>query len=219
MILKVVVGSHAHGLVTPTSDIDYRGVFVNPTEEILKIGGDKRKTNWHEGEDDSTSWEIEHFLSLSVRSNPTILETYLTPIVEDCDDWGMELGDLFSCVWSSKYVKDAFIGYGLNQRKKFLDNKDSRANKYAAAYLRTLYNGYELLTTGTFTVRIIDTEVGFWVKKWKEGDFGIGEVMEICSYWQKKLENAYTTGTEKNADIDSVNNFLLRIRKNFWREL
>jgi predicted nucleotidyltransferase len=235
-ILKTIVGSHAHGLATPESDYDYRGVFVLPTQEILKIGGDRQKTNWHEGEEDSTSWEIGHFLSLSLQSNPTILETYLAPRVEHpngpqvmqpmgfqelrdysrLDLWGDKLRELFPYVWSSRRVRDAFIGYGLNQRKKFLDNKDKRGPKYAAAFLRTLYNGYELLTTGTFTVRIVDTNIGDAVKRFKEGDYEIGEVIQLCHDWMGVVDIAYEKRPEHHADIDKVNNFLLDVRKAFW---
>ncbi len=57
-ILKVVVGSQAHGLATPESDFDYRGVFVVPTAEILSLNGTTKTTNWIEGKDDDTSWEL-----------------------------------------------------------------------------------------------------------------------------------------------------------------
>mgnify|MGYP001501964861 CR=1 FL=1 len=43
-ILKVLVGSRAHGLSTETSDYDYRGVFVQPTETILSLGGKVQTT-------------------------------------------------------------------------------------------------------------------------------------------------------------------------------
>jgi predicted nucleotidyltransferase len=235
-ILKTIVGSHAHGLATPESDYDYRGVFVLPTKEILKIGGDRQKTNWNEGEEDSTSWEIGHFLSLSLQSNPTILETYLAPRIENpllpgmpyplnhenlttmqrLDYWGDRLRELFPYVWSSRRVRDAFIGYGLNQRKKFLENKDKRQPKYAAAFLRTLYNAYELLTTGTFTVKIADTYIGQTVKRYKKGDFTIGEVVDVCHYWIEQVDEAYEKSPEHHADIDKVNNFLLDVRKAFW---
>ncbi|KKK77684.1 hypothetical protein LCGC14_2851130, partial [marine sediment metagenome] len=55
-ILKVLVGSHAHGLATPESDRDYRGVFVTPTSDLLRIGVGKPKGHhWAEGgtEDDT----------------------------------------------------------------------------------------------------------------------------------------------------------------------
>lgn len=220
IILKTIVGSHAHGLATPESDIDYRGVFVVPTDELLKLNGDRQRTNWQEGAEDETSWEIGHFLSLSTKSNPTILETYLAPKVETpttfIPDWGDRVRELFPHVWSSRAVRDAFIGYGLNQRKKFLDNKDNRRAKYAAAYLRTLYNGYELLRTGAFTVKIVDTPVGIWVKKFKQGDFSVGEVVDICETWQHKVDEAYQACPEKRPNIDRVDAFLLDIRKQFW---
>lgn len=212
-ILKVLVGSQAHGLATPSSDFDYRGVFVQPTNEILKIGGHTRTTSWIEGKDDDTSWEIAHFLFLSTKSNPTILETYLAPEIY-ADDWGYRLRELFPKVWSSKAVRDAFIGYGLNQRKKMLEDKDNRPNKYASAYLRVLFNAYELLSTGTFTIKIADTEVGETVRRFKEGNFTKGECIDICARWQLKVEEAFNNNPEHQPDIDAINEFLLEVRKN-----
>lgn len=227
-ILKVVVGSQAHGLATPQSDFDYRGVFVVPTEEILKLGNVKQQTNWNEGTNDDTSWEIGHFLNLATHCNPTILETFLAPIVEE--DLGVkemligrELRDLFPNVWNSTDVMNAFIGYGLNQRKKFFDNKDARASKYAVAYLRTLYQGWELLETGTFTVRIVDTEIGEMLKRWKGTppdemlNTYAGEVVENCLKWEKKLRDAHDCRERKVANLEPVNDFLLKVRKDFWK--
>ena len=232
-ILKVIVGSQAHGLATPKSDFDYRGVFIVPTTEILKLGNVKQHTSWTEGKDDDTSWEIGHFLHLATHCNPTILETFLAPRVnvfkndKPFDDeqlmdnamslWGDDLQALFPYIWNSKGVMDAFIGYGLNQRKKFLENKDNRREKYAAAYLRTLYNAYELLSTGTFTIRIADTEIGETVRKFKNGDFTVGEVMQVCYDWQKKVEEAYMLNTVHVPDLEKVNEFLLKVRKEFWQ--
>src|ERR1035437_2558917 len=114
-ILKVIVGSQAHGLATDESDWDYRGVFVVPTVEILKIGGNIKNTNWIEGDVDSTRWEIGHFLNMAVHCNPTVLETFLAPKVdinaanwtdENVIDWGEELRKLFPYVWNSNDVKN-----------------------------------------------------------------------------------------------------------------
>jgi predicted nucleotidyltransferase len=217
-ILKVLVGSRSHGLATLESDFDYRGVFVVPTAEILKIGGHTEHASWLEGKDDDTSWELGHFLFLATKCNPTILETFLAPIVElntNNNMWGLEIRKLFPYIWNSNDVKNAFIGYGLNQRKKFLDNKDGKPNKFAAAYLRSLYNAYELLTTGTFTIRIIDTPVGQMVKNFKEGNYTVGEVVNECLKWQKEVELA-AENNPKEANLEPINEFLLKVRKEFW---
>lgn len=229
-ILKVVVGSQAHGLATPKSDFDFRGVFVVPTSNILSLDGTIKHTQWNEGKDDDTSWELGHFLNLARHCNPTILETFLAPMQEewvkvseglDYDGlaYGKELRSLFPYIWNAKDVMNAFLGYGINQRKKFLENKDNRRAKYATAYLRTLYQGWELLKTGTFTVRIADTPIGEKLKKFKAGEFTVGEVMQECFEWQDKLVEAYDKMRgKKQADLRPVNAFLLKVRKEYWGE-
>lgn len=220
-ILKVIVGSKAHGLATPESDTDYRGVFVVPTVELLKIGGENiQHTSWIEGKEDDTSWEIGKFLLMAVKCNPTVLETFLAPqyparITRDYT-LGDELQDLFQYVWNSDYVYHAFVGYGINQRKKFFDNKDKRAPKYAAAYLRVLFNACELLETGTFHVDLRGTEVYDTVKRFKEGNFDHGEVIQACWDMQTRLDKIYKSCKKKETNLEPINEYLLRIRKRFW---
>lgn len=214
-ILKVIVGSQAHGLATPKSDYDYRGVFVIPTEEFFKIGGkDLQHTSWIEGNEDDTSWEIGKFLLMATKCNPTVLETFLAPkAMHEYDPWGDKLRDLFPYVWNSTDVKNAFIGYGLNQRKKFFDNKDNRAPKYATAYLRVLYNAWELLSTGTFSVNMKNTPVFESLKKYKSGEYTPGDVIDKCFYWETQVLDAYKKNPNKQTDLRPVNDFLLKIRK------
>lgn len=215
-ILKVIVGSQAHGLATPESDFDYRGVFLEPTTEILKLGGHVTNTKWIEGKEDNTSWELSHFLHLATKCNPTILEVFLAPTVGPYPSEGEELRSLFKHVWNSKAVRDAFVGYGMNQRKKFLEDKDSRPSKYAAAYARTLFNAWELLTTGRFNVRIADTEVGHVVRAFKNGDYTYGEVIDFCREWERMVDQAYKDNPKKETNLEPINEFLLKIRKKNW---
>lgn len=225
-ILKVIVGSQAHGLATPNSDFDYRGVFVIPTVEFFKLGNVPKTTSWIEGNDDDTSWEIGHFLNMATHCNPTVLETFLAPVADLQDPeaepspllelYQAELRSLFPHVWNSADVKNAFIGYGLNQRKKFFDNKDNRAPKYAAAYLRTLYNAWELLATGTFSVNLVSSPIYSTVKDFKEGRYTPGQVIEECFYWETKVLEAFKQNPDKKTNPDPVNEFLIKIRKEFW---
>lgn len=223
-LLKVIVGSQAHKLATPTSDFDYRGVFVVPTQEILKIGGDNIKhTSWIEGNDDDTSWEIGKFLLIATKCNPTVLETFLAPraprITRDYtirDEWGPQIQALFPHMWNSADVKNAFIGYGLNQRKKFFEDKDKRAPKYACAYLRVLYNAWELLSKGTFSVDMSNTEIYDSLKNFKSGNYTRGEVIDRTYYWETQVLSAYKQNPDKKTNLEPVNEFLLKIRKEFW---
>src|SRR5574343_184906 len=127
-ILKVIVGSQAHGLANKNSDFDYRGVFVIPTSEMLKIGGENMQhTSWIEGKEDDTSWEVGKFLLMATKCNPTVLETFLAPTAGNgskTTPYGEKLRALFPYIWNSEAVMKCFIGYGINQRKKFFEDKD-----------------------------------------------------------------------------------------------
>ncbi len=218
-ILRTLVGSRAHKLHTEESDWDWRGVYVNPTSEILKLGGTTQQTNWIEGKEDDTSFEVAKFLLMSTKCNPSCLEIFMGPdhpvAIQDAV-WGMRLRELFPHVWNSTDVKNAFSGYGLNQRKKFLDNKDIRPHKYAVAYLRTLYNAVQLLETGTFSLDTSDTPIYETLKRWKNKDYTVGEVIQITYDWEKKLEESYKNNPDKKTNLEPVNEFLLEVRKEFW---
>lgn len=220
-ILKVLVGSRAHNLHTEDSDWDWRGVFVQPTSELLKLGGTTTQTNWIEGKEDDTSFELYKFLLMATKCNPTILEIFkASPIVNPAitsPDWiGQELQSLFPYVWNSKGVVDAFRGYGKNQQKKFLDGKDIRPHKYAVAYLRTLYNAVQLLETGTFSLDTRDTPIYETLKRWKNKEYEVGEVIQLTHEWDQKVINAYENNPDKQTNLEPINEFLLRVRKEFW---
>lgn len=221
-ILKVLVGSKAHGLDTPSSDSDYRGVFVVPTSSILSIGvGKPQQTSWIEGKDDDTSWELGHFLHLACHCNPTILETFVAPIHSTTSE-GTNLRNLFHSIWSPTRVRDAFMGYGINQRKKFLEDKDARGPKYAVAYLRTLYQARELLANRSLPVDVRGTEVYTTLRKWKswtKEQIDYGEVIGKCKEWENRVNEAYEHHMAHNPqtpDIDKVNQYLLKVRYNNW---
>ncbi len=222
-ILKVLVGSHAHGLARPDSDYDYRGVYVTPTSDLLKLGkGGYKGTHWVEGEsEDNTSYELAHFLHLATKSNPTILEVFAAP-VEAVNETGEELLSLFPHIWSSRAVLAAFTGYSLNQRKKFLDEKyetSERRWKYATAYIRVLLQGIELLQTGVLPIKVPEV----WIhelKEMKTGGFSKGHVIDIAEGLRTTFFDTYERiqeqGKENEPDLGMINEFLLKVRQESW---
>lgn len=217
-ILKVLVGSRAHRLHTKDSDYDYRGVFVTPTTEILQLGGHKQQTSWIEGKTDDTSWEIGKFLMMATKCNPTVLEIFLAEKQPyETTAKGEKLQRLFKHVWNAKDVRNAFIGYGLNQRKKFLNNNENRRNKYAVAYVRTLYQAWELLSTKkTFSISMRNTPIFNDLKRYKAGEYRISEVIEQAIFWEDRVRQAFKENPKKRTNLKKVNDFLLEVRENNW---
>ena len=214
-LFRCIVGSQAHGLATPESDTDTRGVFVVRTKDILSLGGHYDETRWIEGNDDDCMWEVGKFLLMATKCNPTVLETFLSPI-QSSSIYGDKIREAFEWVWNSNDVMNAFIGYGLNQRKKFLDDKDKRKDKYAVAYLRTLYNAWELLSTGYFHVDMRGTPVYDDLWRFKRGEYQAGEVIDKALYWEKKVKDAYADNPNKKTDLNRINSILHDIRYFYW---
>ena len=210
IILKVLVGSRAHGLATPDSDRDFRSVVVIPTEDMFTLGFKPPGTQWTKGQADETAWEVGPFLSLAVQGHPLVLETFFAPI-EQADAWGHRLRALFPLVWSAEKAFESFVNYAHNQRQKFLDKKDGRPGKYGAAYLRVLQNLCELLETGTFPVSIADTDWGSHIRSIKEGHFRTGDVIEEGEALLMKSRQLLT-GCSHQTDLSAVNSFLIDLR-------
>lgn len=221
-ILKVLVGSRAHGLSTAQSDYDYRGVFVQPTNAILGLSGTVQQTHWVEGRDvkeagkkeDDTAWEIGHFLKLATHCNPSILEAFVAP-VEHATAEGLALRALFQYIWHPKGVRDAFIGYGLNQRKKLLDGKDSRPNKFAVAYLRVLCQAERLLVHKVLMVDFTRHPEFQTLMMFRNGMCSTGSIINKCLEWQDRVEQA-AESCDQQADLGPVEEYLLDVRRAHW---
>ncbi len=212
-ILKVLVGSQAHGLAGPESDADYRSVFVMPTTEMFRLGFKYSGVRMTKEAADETSWEVGLFLTLATECYPLVLEAFLAPVVW-ADDWGGELRTLFPAVWAPKQAYDAFVGYAENQRKKLLEKKDARPAKYAAAHVRVLYNLCELLERETFTVRTSETMIGETVGRIKSGSFKTGEVIDLGEELMARAQKALFHCTH-HPQLEKIDAFLVRIRKAF----
>lgn len=214
-ILKTIVGSKAHGLAKPDSDTDYRGVHLLPTSEILSLGFNYKGSSWIEGDIDQTSYELGHFLMLALKNNPSILEVFKAPIVSGNAD-GEALRHLFKYVYDPKQAFNAFTGYSINQRKKMLDDREHRRNKFATAYIRTLYNLNDLLETGTFSLEVTDKNKLVILKQLKYQEFHNGFVIDLADELTENAKKLLDKAENKSYNPSIVNEFLIDVRKRNW---
>lgn len=218
-ILKALVGSRAHGLNRPDSDWDWRGVYVQPTEEILSLGYTAKSVQWLEGKEDFTNYEVGHFLMLATKANPSVLELLVSPhtdfFVFHGRNWGEELRELLPYLFEPQDAFNAFCGYSLNQRKKLLDDKDGRKWKYALAYIRTLYCLIDLLETGTFSLQIKGEKRLYSLTRIRDKEMSVGDVINLADHLvfsaRIALENSNSC-----KDMAKINAWLLEVRKAFW---
>jgi predicted nucleotidyltransferase len=67
-----VYGSHAFGVGTERSDLDLRGVFVLPKRQFY-CG--ERVAQISDARSNEVYWEVERFVGLLLKNNPSALET------------------------------------------------------------------------------------------------------------------------------------------------
>ena len=220
-ILKALVGSRAHGLNGPDSDWDWRGIYVQPTNEILSMGHVARSVQWLEGKEDFTNYEIGHFLMLATKANPSVLELLRSPQTElpeiNGRAWGKEIQGLLPYLYDPQVAFNAFNGYSLNQRKKLMDDKDGRKWKYALAYVRTIYCLVDLLGTGDFSLTVSSPTRHQMLENIRDGKLSPGEVLDVANELTQVAKDLLPSAVNKQ-DLNLVNNFLLDVRKCFWEK-
>ena len=78
ILLKAIVGSQAYGTNTVNSDIDYKGVYAQPIEDLIGFTYKEQI----EISKDECYFEVRRFLQLLQSANPTMLELLYMP--SDC---------------------------------------------------------------------------------------------------------------------------------------
>ena len=122
--------------------------------------------------------------------------------------------DLFNDIWTPEQSFAAFIGYSLNQRKKFLDKNNDHSNKFAVAYIRVLLQLNQLLAHCDFKLEV--------VKEWKETFIKIknnfylkGQIVDMAEKLTE-LAEFFKKGCVNTPHSNKVNTFLLDMRKKYW---
>ncbi len=122
LLLSVKHGSHAYGLNTPTSDLDIKGICIEPKEYFFGFAKnfEQHIQEASKGyEHDLVIYSFKKFAKLATECNPTIVECLF---VQDedilfCNKYGQEIRDFRQNFLSSK-AKHTFLGFAHSQLKR-----------------------------------------------------------------------------------------------------
>jgi len=164
-IAKVLVGSRLHGLHTPTSDYDYRGIHIHTLEEKLSPFRTLKNTTWIEGDEDNTSYELANFCKEAVHGGATYLEVFFSDNVLETSAIHKEMQDNWEKFIDTKKFVAASRGYAHNQWNKFYNfedvgvNHQHRTAKFAVAFLRVMWQCEQFLLTGKFKCNLEESDL------------------------------------------------------------
>lgn len=144
-LLKITHGSHLYGTNTPSSDQDYKAVFVASAEEILlgNITKSQRFNSKHERESqvngkisrnlpddiDVESLEVGHFFDMLINGQMMALDMLFCPpqhVLNTCYDKssGEEAEEFRHYVWDNRF---RFITKKIDETTRYIN---TQANKY-----------------------------------------------------------------------------------------
>lgn len=223
ILAKVVVGSRLHGLDTPTSDWDYRGIHISPLKKVLSPFKKQKNTTWIEGDEDNTSYELAEFCKLATKGNATILEVFFSDQIIETSPIHQEMRENWAKFMSTKDFVNASRGYAHNQYNKFYNFEDvgikgqERTAKFAVAFLRVMWQCEQFLLTGEFKCNLKECDMYDLMKKIKpmsieEIQPHIPEVFGKMSEMNNRVSHAMSVSEymDMEPDLDYVEDFIYR---------
>lgn len=223
ILAKVVVGSRLHGLQTPTSDWDYRGIHVSPIKNVISPFRKQKNTTWIEGHEDNTSYELAEFCKMATKGNATILEVFFSNQIVTTSPIHEEMIENWSKFMNTKMFIDASRGYAHNQWNKFYNfesagiNGQERTAKFAVAFLRVMWQCEQFLLTGEFNCNLKECDFYPLLKKIKpmtreEIQEVLPEIVEAMSIMDMRVSAATADSKfmDMKPDIEWIEDFIYR---------
>lgn len=223
IITKVVVGSQLHGLQTPTSDWDYRGVHISPLRSVLSPFKTQKNTTWIEGDEDNTSYELAEFCKLATKGNATILEVFFSDKIKETSSIADEMRENWFKFIDTHHFVNASRGYAHNQWNKFYNFESAgvkgqeRTAKFAVAFLRVMWQCEQFLKEGVFKCNLEEFDMYPLLKKIKpmtreELQTVLPEIVEAMSKMDMRVSAATADSkfNDMTPDIEWIENFIYR---------
>lgn len=197
----VLHGSHAYGLATESSDLDYRGVFQLPNDDFLGLGSPLR--TWEDTGSDAVAWELGHFIHLLLKGNPNLMEMLWMP-----DDEVLVTSPVVETLRAKRHafmstaMARAYVGWMYSEAKQALSAK-------RASHLARLSIAFHIaVESGELPVRVPSAYLDY-VMSLKEGRVWL-DLDAVLKRAAEDEEHAFLHWPEPPRDL--ANRILLEAR-------
>lgn len=213
MVILTRTGSRAYGTDHADSDHDFRGVYQASDRTLFSLRGAPQSIDISEPHD-AVLYEVQHFVQLAAKANPTALEI-LWGDDFDAGPVGEHLRANRS-IFATRVIERTYGGYAMSQIRKAKEGtggsrgaEHHKRDKFRLHTLRLLMAGAHALETGEVMVRVPDPEA-LW-------EMARSDVWEAhATILKDRLDKAAEkSDLPESPDIDSVNDLLYDIRKDY----
>ena len=232
-IIKILAGSHIHGLNIETSDQDFESIVVEPLSEAIGLG-----QTWEETEriglcdaagvrlPDTKYFSLRKWCRMAVKGNPNFLLALFTPrthIVQETA-LGSQMRDMRAMFLSKQAIR-SHLGYMQGQRQRMVNHqrefgaghgrglprfelieKYGYDTKFGMHLLRLGCQGLELATSGTVTLPMAEP-VRTQLLDVRAGKLSLQQVLDWAEDLEMRMKNAFDASSlpdEPNyAEIES----------------
>lgn len=206
VILSGVVGSRAYNLDSEGSDVDVRGIFLQPVKSFFSFDGFNDVVN---GPGDLVYYELQKFIHLALKGNPAFLEMLFLSEYLILNEFGKLLIENRKS-FLSDVVRHTYSGYAKSQFKQaiVLDVDSEKYKKKIRHVFRLIRQGTNLLRTGNINVCLTDVERAEFFTLC---EFGVDKVSLIFEREYSKLQDADSI-LSREPDYDTVDQVVFKIR-------
>ena len=142
-------GSRAWGFASPDSDYDVRFIYVRPREYYLRLDKTRDVIEWQLDDTlDISGWDLQKALRLLYKSNPTVFEWNLSPIVYKTTEEWKDVSAVINSYFNPKSGLYHYLNTARSTYKNFLCGETVKYKKYFYV-LRPLLSCKWVLKEGT----------------------------------------------------------------------
>jgi len=218
VIYRCIVGSRAYGLDDANSDTDRRGIYLPPAQLHWSLYGIPEQLENKDAQE--CYWELQKFLILALKANPTVLECLYTPLVETATPLAEELLAMRS-MFLSELVYQTYNSYVMSQFKKMEQDIRTKGEvkwKHVMHLIRLLLSGITVLKKGFVPVRVEEHRQQLLAIR--RGEISWKEVNALRLSLHQEFDTAFAaTDLPERPDYERANAFLLKARASMVSEI